>query len=296
MISVVTPSFRQLDWLRLAIASVSDQQTIDLEHIIQDGGSDGVDLLLAQTVNSLGSSHADAKLFVEKDAGMYDAINRGLRKARGEICAWLNCDEQYLPGALRIVSDFFERHPNIDILFGDVLLVDVRGNALSYRRAIPPSPDHIRLSHLNISSCATFFRRRVLEQGHWLDPSWKSIGDAIWMYGMLKAGLRAAVCPQLMSIFTLTGANLSTDDPVSEQEKERWLAQPDAPARFLRPWSIASHRIRKLLAGAYCKRTFDYDIYTLDSPSRRVRFTVEGVSGTWKRPSTKTNDPDHSKR
>ena len=170
------------------------------------------------------------------------------------------------------------------MVFGDVLVTDRGGNALSYRRAIRPSANHIRLSHLNTFSCATFFRRRVLEQGHWLDPKWKSIGDALWIHGMLKAGLRVAICPYLLSVFTLTGSNLSTDDPVSELEKERWLAQADAPLSISRPWHIALHRVRKLFAGAYRKRTVEYEIYTLQSPARRIRFTANRVGGTWKLP------------
>ncbi|MEY2545186.1 MAG: hypothetical protein QOG48_303 [Verrucomicrobiota bacterium] len=293
--SIVTPSYNQLDWLRLALASVADQTSATVEHIIQDAGSKDINEIIEKLTMS-GPANCEVRLFLEKDSGMYDAINRGLAKARGNICAWLNSDEQYLPNALHKVANFFAENPKIDILFGDVLVVDAHGKALSCRRAILPSPNHVRLSHLNTSSCATFFRRSVFEQGHRFDPNWKSIGDGVWVYGMLKAGLRAATYPNLLSAFTLTGANLSMDDPVSQSEKEKWLAQPDAPAKIFRPYYVALHRVKKFLAGAYRKRTFDYEIYTLDSPSRRVRFTAYKVGGTWKVPSTKTNDADHPKR
>lgn len=284
MISIVTPSFQQLDWLQLAISSVADQEGFAVEHIVQDAGTEGVEAMFKEVVGSSVRPHYTPKLFVEKDAGMYDAVNRALAKASGEICGYLNCDEQYLPGTLGRISSFFASRPKIDIVFGDVLIADRAGNALTYRRAIRPSARHIRLSHLNTFSCATFFRRRVLEQGHWLDPKWRSIGDAIWIHRMLKAGLRVAIYPELLSVFTLTGTNLSTDDPVSEQEKERWLAEAGAPSPILRPWHVGLHRIRKLMAGAYRKRTFDYEIYTLQSPERRVRFRANNVGGTWKLP------------
>ena len=45
---------------------------------------------------------------------MYDAVNRGMRKARGEIIAYINCDEQYLPGALKAVEEFFARNPEVE--------------------------------------------------------------------------------------------------------------------------------------------------------------------------------------
>src|SRR5882757_1252682 len=129
--SIITPSFRNSNWLKLCIASVADQQTVDVEHIVQDACSDdGTQEWLA--------ADPRVRAFFEKDAGMYDAINRGLRRAGGDILAYLNCDEQYLPGALARVAEFFAQHPEIDVLFGDALLVDRRGAPLSYRRMVLP--------------------------------------------------------------------------------------------------------------------------------------------------------------
>src|ERR1022692_389503 len=113
MISIVTPSFNQIEWLRLAVASVADQDGVDYEHIIQDGGTDGVAKVLESEFGNLGRR---LRVFVEKDEGMYDAVNRGLSRARGDICAYLNCDEQYLPGALSHVVSVFQRNPQMDVL------------------------------------------------------------------------------------------------------------------------------------------------------------------------------------
>ena len=201
MISIITPSFNQIDWLRLAVASVADQEGVDYEHIIQDGGTDGITEIVQSEFGDLVRDGKRLRMFVEKDAGMYDAINRGLRRASGEICAYLNCDEQYLPGTLSQVSAFFDARPEVDVVFGDVLVTDRTGKAISYRRAILPSAEHIRLSHLNTFTSATFFRRRILERGHWLDPKWKSIGDSIWIHAMLEAGVRLIVYPRLLSVF-----------------------------------------------------------------------------------------------
>lgn len=94
------------------MASVADQ-AVELEHIVQDAGSDDgtLDWLCADR---------RVKAFVEADRGMYDAVNRGLRRARGEILAYLNCDEQYLPGALLAVRDYFDRHPGVEVVFADL--------------------------------------------------------------------------------------------------------------------------------------------------------------------------------
>lgn len=274
--SIITPSFQSSKWLKLCIASVADQKNVTFEHIVQDSCSDD------GTQDWLPNDRRVAA-FIERDGGMYDAVNRGLRRASGEIYAYLNCDEQYLPDTLQQVGAFFAAHPEIDLLFGDALVVAPTGEPITYRRAISPTANHIRLSHLNTYTSSTFFRRHVLERGHWLDPKWKSIGDAIWIYGMLEAGVRMAAYPHLLSVFTLTGANVSTDDPISEQEKQKWISEMGGTSSPLaRAWHVTQHRLRKLLAGAYRKRTFDYEIYTLESPDQRRRLTAVRVGGTWK--------------
>src|SRR5271169_5435610 len=113
--SVVTPSFRQSQWLKLCVASVADQG-VEVEHIVQDSCSDDgtLDWLLTDP---------RVKAYAEKDAGMYDAVNRGLRRASGQILSYLNCDEQYLPGTLQEVENYFDHHPDVEMLFGDALVV-----------------------------------------------------------------------------------------------------------------------------------------------------------------------------
>ncbi len=118
-ISIVTPSYRQPAWLRLCAASVADQQApgLAVEHIVQDS-------LSGPEVDEVMGHFPSARYISEKDQGMYDAINRGWDKAHGDILAWLNCDEQYLPGALATVADYFRTHPGVDVLFADAIIVD----------------------------------------------------------------------------------------------------------------------------------------------------------------------------
>jgi len=85
--SIITPSFRGSAWLKLCIASVADQSSVTLEHIVQDSCSDD------DTKNWLPNDRR-VKAFIEKDSGMYDAVNRGFKRAQGDILAYLNCDEQ----------------------------------------------------------------------------------------------------------------------------------------------------------------------------------------------------------
>jgi glycosyltransferase involved in cell wall biosynthesis len=270
-ISIVTPSFQQLHWLRLCAASVADQQFSGVEHLVQDAGSEGIEDFAAEMKRQTEGSGLDYRFQVvtENDAGMYDAINRGLRRAAGEICSYLNCDEQLLPGTLQKVDQFFSRHPEVEVLFGDAVLVDGSGRPLSYRRTILPEKWHTKYVHLGTLSCATFFRRSLVERGFLFDPQWKMIGDAVWVHRLLEAGVQMAVLNEPLAVFAFTGENLG-QTAASQAEAGKWRGG-FSPARLLVPWLILRHRFRKMAAGAYKTRELTIELHTLQSPGRRVR-------------------------
>jgi glycosyltransferase involved in cell wall biosynthesis len=272
--SIVTPSFRMFEWLRLCAASVADQMGATFEHIVQDGGTGPeLDEWARQRPGRF-------RCFQEKDAGMYDAINRGIRRAQGRFLAYLNCDEQYLPGTLEKVEKFFAAHPEIDVLFGDALLVDEMGRALSYRRVVRPSRVHTRLDHLGTLSCATFFRRTIADRGLLFDTRWRSIGDCVWIYTMLGQGISMACLHEPLAVYAFTGVNLSASE-CGLREMRDWSREADAPSRLLRPAAVLWHRLRKMAAGAYRTRNLEYAIYTKSSPKHRVRFEASRIHFGW---------------
>lgn len=266
LVSIVTPSFRGNQWLKLCVASVADQG-VPHDHIVQDGGSDDGTLDWVTTDSRV-------RAFVEKDKGMYDALNRGLRRAQGEILAWLNCDEQYLPGTLPAVITFFEQHPEIDFLFGDVIMVDPAGAYLWHRKMQTPLLYHTWTCHLSTLSCAAFFRRQVVFDHNLLfDTKWRDAGDAEWMVRVLGRPFKMATLGAFTSTFTQTGANMSAaPNAVRENAELRRLAP--RWAQVLRPGLILHHRLRRWLGGMYRQGPFAYEIFTNASPKQRQRFEV----------------------
>ena len=265
-ISIVTPSYRRSDWLRLCIASVADQR-VEVEHIVQDAGSDD------GTLDWL-TRDPRVKAFVEKDQGMYDGVNRGLRRAGGDILAYLNCDEQYLPGALAAVAGFFERHSQIDVLFGDVVMVDAEGRYLYHRKMQTPLKYHTWTCHLSTLSCAMFFRRRVVtDYGLLFDPRLRDVGDGEWMVRLLQRGVRMAALRQFTSVFTCTGANMSVGPNARRENRELFLSAPFW-AQSLKPLFILQQRLRRWAGGMYRQEPFSYEIFTPASPDHRRRFEV----------------------
>lgn len=261
--SIVTPSRNQQDYLRLCIASVADQPA-NHEHLVQDACStDG-------TLDWLPSD-SRVQAFIEKDEGMYDAVNRGLRRAQGDLLAYLNCDEQYLPGALQAVSGWFAAHPETEVLFGDVIYVSSAGDYVAHRKMQTPLKYHTWTCHLSTLTCATFFRRSILDRGLYFDPGWRIGGDGEWMVRLLNAGVRMAALGQFTSVFTRTESNLSAS-PAGNREAERLRRTAPAWAQAARPLFILQHRLRRGLGGMYHQGPFSFQIYTKNNPhSRQTR-------------------------
>ena len=116
-ISIITPSFQQAEYLEQTILSVVEQNYHPLEFIVIDGGSsDG-------SVDVLRKYEDRISYWVsEKDRGQAHALNKGLAQATGDIVAYLNSDDLYLPGALAKVSQYFTDHPDCEWLCGDTLM------------------------------------------------------------------------------------------------------------------------------------------------------------------------------
>ncbi len=276
-ISIVTPHFNGGRWLPLCLASVADQ-SVPHEHIVQDAGStDGTQHWLPQDPR--------VTAFIEKDRGMYDAVNRGYRRATATLLAYLNCDEQYLPGALAQVVAYFEQHPAVDILFGDCLVVDAAGNYICERRGLAPQTLHTwTASNLAFLTAATFIRRRVLHQHQlWFNADYREAGDQDWALRVAQAGLQTATLGRFVSVFTETGTNLGL---TAHNQIERAAFHATAPwwARGLAPLAVLHFRWRRWRAGHYRGTPHDYAIYTAAAPRQRTTFRVTHPTYRWRRP------------
>ena len=213
LFSIATPTFNCLSQLKSCVGSVRRQQGVEVEHLVQDGGStDGTPAWLA--------AQTGLKAVSERDAGMYDAINRAWARGRGDVFAWLNADEQYLPGTLAHVASVFDQHPEIDMLFGDTLIVNHDGRLLAARREIPLRAWYVKNGFLYALSCSLFFRSRLVQKG-WLkfDTSYRLAGDFDLMLRLLAQGARCRHVSRYYALFGITGDNLSMN-PRMEQEGE----------------------------------------------------------------------------
>ena len=274
-LSVVTPSFNMLSYLKRCCASVEDQEGVTFEHIVMDAvSSDGTVEWLAGNDN--------VKAVVEKDGGMYDAVNKGFDLARGEIVAYLNCDEQYLPGTLKFVKKYLTDHPEVDVLFGDALLIRPDGSLISYRKGYHPRWCYILSSHLYVLSCTMFLRRRIVADGFRFDDGYRDVGDEDFVVRTLRAGYRARHVGRYLAAFTMTGKNMSAA-PNARAEAKRLMQAAPAWVRLLKHPLNVARLLEKLLSGAYFqKMPLEYSVYAADALDRRKTFRTSKASFRWR--------------
>jgi glycosyltransferase involved in cell wall biosynthesis len=165
LVSIVTPSLNQAQFIRDTIESVRDQDFPRIEHIVVDGGSrDGTLEVLARYPGLCWSS--------EPDAGQTHAINRGFRMASGEILSWLNADDLLLPGSVAAVVEAFRADPATMMVYGDGDLIDAGGRNLQpFRFTEPFNLRRLVEVHDYILQPTAFVRRPALEAIGYLDES-----------------------------------------------------------------------------------------------------------------------------
>ena len=291
---ILTPSLNQLGYLRRCVASVRDQgvESAVIEHWVIDGGStDGT----VEWLRDQGVSHLS-----EPDAGMYDALNKGLemvwrktevgsRRSEGEgregrekgevVFAWLNADEQYLPGALQRALEGVRAWPSVDIVCGGALIVDETGKLLTYCKSLPLRPLYLR-THLYNLSCGLVFRARVLHGGIRFDPSLQAIADWLFIRKLLAAGARSACLPGYLAAYTFAPGNIS-NQPVAQAERRALLRSVNPAAALLTGYARGLREVERWWRGTRREHfPLVYEIYTGER-TERMEFRASRVPARW---------------
>jgi glycosyltransferase involved in cell wall biosynthesis len=163
LVSIVTPSFRQREYIAETILSVRKQTYRPLEHVIIDGGSaDGTVEILQQY--SAASDGVDVQWVSEPDRGHPHAVNKGLARAKGEIVGWLNSDDVYFDvHVVGRVVEAFVRYPEIDVIHGDVAIISA-DSGIGIFWCVPSFHPIQMLVSNRLSQPTIFLRRSVFEQ------------------------------------------------------------------------------------------------------------------------------------
>jgi glycosyltransferase involved in cell wall biosynthesis len=243
LISVVTPSFNQVNFIHEALQSVQIQNYPRYEHLVIDGMStDGtVELLRGLSVLSGWSKMS---WLSEKDSGQSEALNKGFRRAKGDIIGWLNADDRYLSSCFAHVIQAFEQNPDVDIIYGDYRVVDESGHVIRTKREIEFSK-FILLYHrvLYIPTTSTFFRSRVFEDENWLEERLQYAMDLELFIRLANKGYRFMHIPEVLADFRLQPNSKTCSAPEKQRLEHKQIVNSEASALS----AIESPRIRNLM-------------------------------------------------
>ncbi len=190
-ISIVTPSLNQAGFLEETIRSVLDQEYPDLEYVVVDGGStDGS----AEIVRKYGDRlHSWVS---EKDGGHADALNKGFARTSGEIMAWINGDDKYMPWTFRVVAEIFTQFPQVNWITGFPAFWNDRGVLTSAERIQKNIYDFLFGNYDWIQQESVFWRRSLWEKtGGFIDREYRFMVDGeLWCRFFLHDDLVSLDC------------------------------------------------------------------------------------------------------
>jgi len=170
-VSIVTPSFNQSSYLEQTMLSVLDQDHPHIEYMVIDGASTDRSIEIIRKYEDRLTYWVS-----EKDHGQAEAINKGFARATGEVVAWLNSDDYYLPGTISAAVKVFDENPDVVLVHGDMLAVDEEGrtfNTLNYRQLTLED----LLCFQIIGQPAVFIRRSALQKTRGLDTTFHFLLD-----------------------------------------------------------------------------------------------------------------------
>jgi glycosyltransferase involved in cell wall biosynthesis len=203
-IALVTPSYEQGRFLERTIQSVLMQSYPALEYVVQDGGSSDESLAVIRSCQD--------SLFAwssEPDVGQADAINRGFARTSGKIMGWLNSDDLLLPGALAFVAAYFERRPDVDVLYGNRILIDEHDRQIGLWILPRHDDDVLRVTDY-VPQETLFWRRSAWDAaGAAVDPTFEFALDWDLLLRLQAAGARIEHVSRFLGAFRVHEAQKS---------------------------------------------------------------------------------------
>jgi glycosyltransferase involved in cell wall biosynthesis len=261
-------------YIEEALLSVKNQGYLQVEHIVIDGGStDGTVEVLRDYASRPGWSHL--QWISEPDQGQSDALNKGFRRASGEIIGWLNSDDCYRSECFRVVAQSFEQNTEIDILYGDYTWIDQGGAMLKVRREIDFSP-FVLLYHrvLTVPTPSSFFRRNIFDNGNFINSKYHYSMDYEFFLRLFQKGYRFRHIPEVLADFRWQPQSKSSRSPGKQfEERDIIVVQYSALLRQMRRGRFRSLLLSLLRAQAallYWSRKFFRGYYFSSSSSQIV--------------------------
>ena len=272
LVSIVTPSYNQAAYLETTLRSVLEQNYPNIEYLVVDGASTDGSLEIIQRYAPRLSWWVS-----EKDHGQAEAINKGLRRAKGEFVAWLNSDDLYAQGAVSKAVAILLTNPHLGMVFSDVFSIDANNEVFNTMRYGDWNLLNLMSFHI-IGQPGVFMRRSVLERAGYLDLNYHYLLDhQLWLRMALEAPIRYIPDFLAAARFHAAAKNVAM---AAEFGREAfaivdWMqSQPDLAALF-------EEDERSIRAGAYL-----LSARYLQDGGQQGRAFVHYLKSLWYHPAT----------
>lgn len=173
LVSIITVVLNGEKYIEDTIKSIINQDYDNIEYIIIDGGSTD------NSINIIRKYASDVSVFMsEQDRGMYHAINKGLRLAKGEIVSYLNADDQYFPYTIKEVVKAFIKNPHLDYLYGNCIYIDNKKRELYEYKSIPYNRLFIKnMKEIHWAQPSCFWKKQIHQKIGYFDDNLRYCGD-----------------------------------------------------------------------------------------------------------------------
>lgn len=260
--SVVVPNFNYAQYIQETLDSLAAQDDSDLDVIIVDGGSTDGSL---EIIEEWARDHG-ARWVSEPDHGQSNAINKGIRMARGDIITWINSDDLLEPGSVKRIVGEFSRDPELDFVWGFCLLIDQDGNPLRIGNPdIWPDLALLRRTRCFVRQPGTWWRRSLHDRFGELDESYRYTFD--YEFFLRIAGqVKARFLPQIVSRFRLHPRSKTVNER-SGFMPEQWRAFRSHGGRLASPFVLDAIRNYYVMPA----------LWRMSQPFRRLLWKMLGL-------------------
>ena len=217
LISIITATFNRADFLEKNILSIKNQDYKNIEHIVVDGGSTDNTIEILNKYRDI----YNLRWVSEKDKGCTNAINKGFKMATGDVICWLDSDDYYLPGTLSKIVKIFQEKPDIDVVFGDILIGDSSGKIVNYVRHTKFDPEIlIYEKRQDISPQAAFWKKAVQAKIDSMNERYTRCADYDFFIRMGMSGAKFYHLRDFLGVYRWHPGQFTKEKEICKQERE----------------------------------------------------------------------------
>jgi GT2 family glycosyltransferase len=268
LVSIITPVLNRVDTINEVLISVATQTYRPIEHLVVDGGStDGTVL----AIDRFAQSVRNVRWISEPDSGMYAAIDKGLRMARGDVIAYINSDDLYFPWSVEVAVEQLGR--GCDFVYGDVAILTRGGARRTFQLQFYPEFDaRYYIHHGVLAQPTVFWTRAAMDSVGGFDAGHRLLGDVDYWTRAVVAGLRFCRVDDVLALMVLHPGALSVRF-AEELQEELTLIRASVDPHVHRPRTRVAVRVRNSIVWRLNQFAFRREARR-GSPGRWQRFIL----------------------